>query len=149
MKKNLKRIAITLLIVFIVIQFMPTKRNQNTELLVSDFTKTYDVPNNIQKMLKAACYDCHSNNTKYPWYNKIQPVAWFIEHHIDEAKEELNFSEFGSYSSKKQNHKLDEIMDEVKEGKMPLKTYKVMHSEAKFSNDEKEAFINWFESKLK
>jgi hypothetical protein len=149
MKKNIKKILLASLLIFIVIQFFPTVRNQSSEMLATDFTKTYDVPNNIQKMLKTSCYDCHSNNTKYPWYNKIQPVAWFLEHHINEAKEELNFSEFGSYSAKKQNHKLDEIIDEIKEGEMPLKTYKIMHSEAKFSKEEKDTLVSWFDSKMK
>jgi len=144
MKKIIKKTAIVLFVIFLIIQFIPTKINQSTEILSTDFTKRYEVPNNIQTMLKTSCYDCHSNNTKYPWYNKIQPVAWFLENHIKEAKEELNFSEFGSYSPKKQNHKLDEIIDEVKEGKMPLKSYKIMHSDAKFSDKERKEFLEYF-----
>ncbi len=149
MKKHLKKIVIALIVVFILIQFFPTHRNENKELLPTDFSKVYDVPENIHVMLKNACYDCHSNNTKYPWYNKIQPVSWFLENHIAEAKEELNFSEFGNYSAKKQNHKLDEIIDEVKEGEMPLKGYKLMHSEAKFSDEERKQFLSYFQKIMK
>jgi len=149
MKTIIKKIALALLLVFIAIQFIPTKRNQNKELLATDFTKVYNVPNNIQNILKTSCYDCHSNNTKYPWYNKIQPVSWMLEHHINEAKEEVNFSDFGSYSSKKQNHKLDEMIDEIKENEMPLFGYKLMHPEAKISKENKKLLLDWLNSKMK
>jgi hypothetical protein len=91
-----------------------------------------------------SCYDCHSNNTYYPWYNKIQPVAWFLENHINEAKEEFNFSEFGNYSNRKKKGKLKSIRNEIKDDKMPLKSYTIMHKDAKFTEEEKKQFVKYF-----
>ena len=85
----LKKIIFFLLIVFVGIQFIPTNRNQSDEILESDFSKTFNVPSNIQNLFKKSCYDCHSNNTSYPWYNKIQPASWFLEKHIKEGKETI------------------------------------------------------------
>jgi len=91
--------------------------------LDTDFIKIYNPPKNVSLLLKTSCYDCHSNNTIYPWYNKVQPVARFLQHHINEAKHKLNFSEFAKYTVKCKKHKLDECIDEVKEDEMPLTSY--------------------------
>ncbi len=139
------KIGFGLVVIFIAIQFIPTARNESTETLKSDFVVMFSPPKNIALKLKTACYDCHSNKTTYPWYNKIQPVAWFLEHHIEEAKEELNFSEFGNYSNRKQKSKLKSIKNEIKDAKMPLKSYTLMHKDAKFSKEEKEIMLKWLE----
>ncbi len=97
MKKHIKKIGLLFIVIFVGIQFVPKNYNQSTEVPTSDFMTIYNAPKNIESLLKTSCYDCHSNNTDYPWYNKIQPVAWFMEGHINEAKEELNFSEFGNF----------------------------------------------------
>ncbi len=144
MKKYLKKIGLILLLIFIAIQFIPTTRNESTETLKSDFIEVFNPPKSIAIKLKTACYDCHSNNTAYPWYNKIQPVAWFLEHHIEEAKEELNFSEFGNYSKRKQKSKLKSIKNEIKDAKMPLKSYLIMHKNATFSEIERKEFVEYF-----
>jgi len=146
MKKiNYKKLSIVLFVVFLLIQFIPTHRNENTEVLASDFIKLYNPPTAIANKLKASCYDCHSNNTTYPWYNKVQPVAWFLENHINEAKEELNFSEFGAYSKRKIKSKLKSMRNEIRDDKMPLWTYTLMHSDAKFSDKEQKEILNWIE----
>ncbi len=144
MKKYFKKIGLGLLLIFIAIQFIPTTKNESTETLKSDFVEVFNPPKNIATKLKTACYDCHSNNTAYPWYNKIQPVAWFLEHHIEEAKEELNFSEFGNYSKRKQKSKLKSIKNEIKDAEMPLKSYLIMHKNATFSKAEQKEFIAYF-----
>ena len=132
-----KKVILFLLIVFVGIQFMPTTRNQNNEILQTDFSKTFAVPNNIQNLLKNSCYDCHSNNTNYPWYNKIQPVSWFLEYHIKQGKKELNFSEFGGYSERRQKSKIKAAISQIEENKMPLLTYTLIHKEAKLSGSDK------------
>jgi len=132
-----------LLIAFVGIQFMPTIRNQNNEVLETDFTKTFTVPTNIQNLLKNSCYDCHSNNTNYPWYNKIQPVSWFLEHHIKEGKKELNFSEFGGYSERRQKSKIKSIISQVRDDEMPLWTYTLIHRDTKLSEDDKKLITNY------
>ena len=101
------------------------------------------MPENIQNILKTSCYDCHSNNTNYPWYNKIQPVNWWLADHINEGKEELNFDEFNAYSTKKKLHKLDEVIETIKDNEMPLKSYTLIHSNAKLSENDKQEIEAW------
>lgn len=137
-----------LLIVFVGIQFIPTTRNQSNEVLETDFFKTFDAPNNVKDLLKNSCYDCHSNNTNYPWYNKIQPVSWLLENHIKEGKKELNFSEFGGYSKRRQKSKLKSIKSQIEKNEMPLSSYTFIHGVAILSEKDKELIYNWLD-KLK
>jgi len=146
MKKNMKKIGIALLVVFIGIQFIPKTYNQSDTALASDFMTIFDVPESIETQLKTSCYDCHSNNTYYPWYNKLQPVAWFLEDHITEAKGELNFNEFGDYSKRRQKSKLKSIISQIRDDEMPLTSYTLMHWDAKLSDKEKEIIIDWVDN---
>ena len=138
-----KKAAIILLVVLVGIQFVPTKRNQSDNISESDFMIVYNVPEQIEKKIKVSCYDCHSNNTQYPWYNKIQPVAWFLEGHIKKAKEELNFNEFGDYSKRRQKNKLKSIINRIRDNEMPLPSYILMHKDAVLSESEKSELENW------
>jgi hypothetical protein len=97
----------------------------------------------VAGILQRACNDCHSNNTHYPWYTNIQPVGWWMQHHVNEGKEELNFSEFGTYTAKRQNHKMEEVAEQIKKGEMPLNSYLWIHKDAKLSDQEKEILISW------
>ena len=146
--KVLKKIIFFLLIAFVGIQFIPTTRNQNTKILETDFTKTFEVPNNFQLLLEKSCYDCHSNNTNYPWYNKIQPVSWMLQNHVNNGKKELNFSEFGAYSKRKQKSKLKSIISQIKDDKMPIFSYTLIHGDAKLSESDKKLITSWL-TKLK
>ena len=146
--KVLKIIAIILLLTFVGIQFIPTTRNQSDIVSTTDLMETYNVPEQVEVIFKTSCYDCHSNNTIYPWYNKIQPVSWIIEGHIKEAKAELNFNEFGSYSERRQKSKFKSILSQVKDGEMPLASYTWMHREAKLSENEKKALEDWINKML-
>jgi len=143
MKKHIKKILFALVVAFMGIQFIPKNHNENSEALTTDFMTTFDAPKNIETQLKTSCYDCHSNNTHYPWYNKIQPVAWFMEGHIDEGKEELNFSEFGGYSKRRQKSKLKSIMSQIRDDEMPLWNYALIHRDAKLSEKSKEILEEW------
>src|SRR6187455_2212154 len=96
--RRLKKILLGLLIVLALIQFIQPDRNRSNEILSTDLAKKINVPEDVQKVLEIACYDCHSNNTSYPWYSRVQPVGWLQAKHIKQGKAELNFSEFGSYS---------------------------------------------------
>ncbi|WP_173820176.1 heme-binding domain-containing protein, partial [Niastella vici] len=91
----IKKMLLGVLIVFVVIQFIQPARNKNGQVLAADISKMYSLPENVQATLKTACYDCHSNNTQYPWYVNIQPAGWMLARHIKQGKAELNFSEFG------------------------------------------------------
>lgn len=128
---------------FVGIQFLRPARNKGNSDLTIDISKVVTIPDTIQNLLKNACYDCHSNNTQYPWYTNIQPVGWLMSSHIKNAKKKLNFSEFGNYSQRRQLSKLDGITNSIKDDIMPLKSYKIMHKSAQLSTDEKSLLINW------
>ena len=132
-----------LLIAFAVIQCIQPARNKSGQVLQTDITNTVTVPSNVKTILVAACYDCHSNNTRYPWYSYIQPGGWWLANHIKEGKEELNFSEFGTYSHRRQINKLRSIETSIKDGAMPLSSYTLLHKGARLTNDEKALIIAW------
>ena len=132
-----------MVIVFVAIQFVRPARNKSGQVLPTDFTKVYTVPNNVQSILQNACYDCHTNNTNYPWYSNVQPIAWMLARHIKNGKDKINFSEFGSNSTRKQISKLKEIANQIKDDEMPLFSYKMMHSKANLSKEEKNLIMDW------
>lgn len=139
----LKKIALGLLILFVLLQFIPRGVNKSEEILASDITLNYQVPVEVQSVFKKACYDCHSNNTNYPWYAQVQPFRVILDRHIKNGKEELNFSEFDTYSEKRQYNKLNSIGESIKDETMPLKSYTVMHAEARLTKAEKEIVVKW------
>jgi hypothetical protein len=138
-----KKILIVLVIAFVAIQFIPSARNQNGQISASDITKTVNVPENVLSVLKTSCYDCHSNNTSYPWYSHIQPARLVQDRHVKDGKENLNFSDFGSYSDRKKRNKLRAIGSSIEDGIMPLSSYTMMHSDAKLSPQNKALIISW------
>ena len=143
MKNILKKILIALVVIFIIIQFIRPSKNLNNAVSGKDITVLYTVPDSVQLILQKACYDCHSNNTRYPWYFNIQPVAWWMNDHINEAKNELNFSEFGSRTLAKQAKKMKKTAKEVEEGGMPLDSYTWIHKDAILTDREKRILISW------
>jgi hypothetical protein len=143
MKRVLKILFVVLLVVFIAIQFFPTERNQSDVVPKTDFILVNKVPETIRKNLQASCYDCHSNNTQYPWYNTIQPAAWFLEKHIREGKDELNFNEWDTYSNRRKKSKLKSIINQIKDGEMPLTSYTLVHRDAILSESDKNLIIEW------
>lgn len=139
----IRKILIGLLIVLVIIQFIHPAKNQSSSLSANDITTQFGVPNDVQGILKKACNDCHSNNTVYPWYSKIQPVDWWLNDHVVDGKRHLNFSEFTSYPAKKQRKKLEEVIETVKEGEMPLNSYTWIHKEAILTEAEKLSLSTW------
>jgi hypothetical protein len=114
-----KKILIVIIIVLVLIQFFRPEKNISAQKSAADITSLYSTPDSINVILDKACNDCHSNNTKYPWYNNIQPVAWWLANHIREGKEELNLSEFRNYNLARQYHKLEEVKKLVDKNEMP------------------------------
>ena len=141
--KIVKIIALILLVAFVGIQFVPAELNQSDVVPKTDFLLVNNPPEKISTLLQEYCYDCHSNNTSYPWCNKMQPVAWFLEGHIKEGKAELNFSEWDSLSNRRKASKLRSIIKQIESNKMPLESYKSIHKEAEFSEEEKTTIIQW------
>lgn len=141
--KPIKKIILFFGVVFIAIQFIQPAPNKSGQLLTGDFASVYAVPDSLQIILKNACYDCHSNNTVYPWYSNIQPMAWMMARHIKNGKDKLNFSDFGSYTSRRQISKLKGIANQVKDDEMPISSYKWMHKKANLTREEKILIMEW------
>ena len=138
-----KKILLIASAVFIVLQFFQPKRNNRLGTSNNDITKIYKVPENVKAILKNSCYDCHSNSTRYPWYTLIQPIGWFMNSHVEEGKSELNFNEFGSYSSRRQRSKLRSIGESIEDGSMPIASYTLIHKSAKLTSQEKISIKVW------
>ena len=143
-----KKILLVSGILFIALQFIRPVHNKSRQVLTTDISKVVTIPDTVLTLLKNACYDCHSNNTDYPWYSNIQPMGWLMAYHIKQAKNQLNFSEFGTYSQRRQLSKLDGIANSIKDDIMPLKSYKIMHKSAQLSTDEKSLLINWAQQSI-
>lgn len=150
MKKRTRKILFLVLAIFLLMQlYQPARNTDGGQVLPSHITRLYIVPDSIKAILETSCYDCHSNNTKYPWYSYIQPARYFMERHIKKGKKELNFSEFGNYSGRRQESKLESMSKQVKSGKMPLASYTWLHRYSKLTLQQKEIIINWIDTTLK
>ena len=140
----LKKVALVVFVVVVIIQFIQPAKNLSDDNTYH-ISKKYPIPEEVNTILEVACNDCHSNKTRYPWYAKMQPSAWFLHNHVNEGKEHLNFSEFTNLSIARQNHKLEETIEMVEEKEMPLKSYTYfgLHKEANLSDKQRELLISW------
>lgn len=139
----LKKILLFLLVILIVIQFIHPKRNKAANTQANYIGNSFEVPADVRSILAKACTDCHSNNTEYPWYSKLQPVDWWLAKHIKNGKKHLNLDEYTSKSLRSQYHMMEELVEVVEEGEMPLNSYTWMHKDAKLTEDEKNKLIGW------
>lgn len=136
MKKIYRNILLVLLGIFILIQFIPVDRSNpksEAEIFVAADVKT---------ILKNSCYDCHSNQTVWPWYSYVAPVSWLVSNDVNEGREHLNFSNWEKLNAKKKAHKLDEIWEHVEKDEMPLPIYTFMHPSAKLTIEQKAILKN-------
>ncbi|MBU6157906.1 MAG: heme-binding domain-containing protein [Bacteroidetes bacterium] len=138
-----KKLFYPLLLGFIIIQFMRPERNEGIGSKNDDIQFAFQVNQSVHSILKRSCYDCHSDHTSYPWYANVQPAGWWIQHHIEEGKSHLNFSTFKTYTPAEMDHKLEEIKEVIEENEMPLKSYRLLHSKASLSENEKQALLSW------
>ena len=138
----IKKILIVLALVLVVLQFIRPVQNLSANT-TNDISTLYPMPSDVKLIVDKACADCHSNKTAYPWYANIQPVAYWLADHVNEGKSEFNYNEFASYRIAKQNHKLEEVIEQIKEGEMPLYSYTLIHRDAQLTDAEKATLINW------
>jgi uncharacterized membrane protein len=145
--RSLLKIAIPVLIAAIVaLQFFQPEKNVSTDM-GNHILNHEKIPDNVQQTLKNACFDCHSNNTNYLWFNRVSPVSWLVNKHIIEGKKELNFSEWGEFDDYDKFGALEDIKQELEQKTMPIKQYTVMHKEARLSDEERAAVIAWIDKK--
>ena len=133
----------TLVGLFILIQIIPVNFTNPPVQAEQDFLVVNQASDEVAQKLKQSCYDCHSNETKYPWYSKVAPVSWLLKEHIDDGRRHLNFSTWDTYDLKKKDHKLEEISEALEEGWMPMDQYLWMHKEAELSAAERQELSNW------
>ncbi|HKR04603.1 MAG TPA: heme-binding domain-containing protein, partial [Bacteroidia bacterium] len=143
---SFKKAILALLLILAVIQFIRIDKTNPPVEPGADFINNKRPSPGIAHILKTSCYDCHSNETVYPWYTNVAPVSWWIKNHIKEARHHLNFSEWTGYSSKKADHKLEECIEMVQEGEMPLYSYTLLHRHAVLNEEQRHALAVWFES---
>ncbi len=139
----IKKIAWALLILFIGIQFIRSAKNKSMVKANEDINSIIYVPDEVKRIIQRSCYDCHSNNTNYPWYSNIQPAGWFLARHIKNGKADLNFNEFATYSGRRQISKLKSIENSIKDNSMPLSSYLWLHKDARLLKEEKKLIMEW------
>lgn len=143
MKKLLKKLGLSLLIVFVLAQFFGPEKNQGDITSVDAFLAETKPPEEVKIILKSACFDCHSDVTKYPWYNNITPVNYWLNDHVKDGKKHFDVSKWSDYSLKKKDHKMDELIEEVDEKEMPLPSYTWTHGDADLSPEQIESVVKW------
>ena len=144
MKRVLKIMLTIVLFIFIAIQFyQPALNVDKGQVYTTDFTQVYKMPVEVKAMFQTSCYDCHSNNTNYAWYDYVQPARALVENHIKNAKQDLNFNEWGTYSNRKQERLLNSIKEQIETKQMPLSSYTIMHKKAKLNDEQIKVLTNW------
>ncbi len=138
----MKKKLIGILIVVFLIQFIQPKKNISKNFK-NDITTEFQIPNDVQKIIKTSCADCHSNETIYPWYNKIAPVSWFLAYHVNDGKEHVNFSEWTLYNDNQKEHIIKELKKVIKKKEMPLTSYILIHKNAVLSAQQSKVFTEW------
>ena len=141
--KIIKKLLLILLVAFIIAQFFGPDKNEGDLASIEPFLADTNPPEDVKAILKESCYDCHSDVTRYPWYNNITPVNYWMADHVDHGKGHFNVSAWDDYSVKKKDHKFEELIEMVEERWMPLNSYTWAHSEAKLTDAQIQSVINW------
>jgi hypothetical protein len=143
MMKAIKIILVILAFALLAIQFIPNKLPENKAVTKEDIVNTGILPDHVAAILKTACYDCHSNQTRLPWYSKLAPSSWLLTRDINLGRKKLNFSEWDSYSKRHQIGKLEDIKEEVTSGEMPLPAYRFVHWNARLTHEQVSELAKW------
>jgi mono/diheme cytochrome c family protein len=139
----LRRILVVLVVLLIAAQVVPVNRENPPADPARDFYTTEKVPQNLRAIFDRSCANCHSNQTRWPWYSHVAPVSWLVANDVHEARHHVNFSEWGNYDAKKRDHDIEEICNEILEGDMPDTKYTLIHRNARLSQEEREAVCQW------
>lgn len=140
----MKKILVILLIAVVLIQFFPIDKTNPPVNKGMDFLTVKQTPEPTATVIRNSCYDCHSNETTYPWYSNFQPSGWFLRSHIEEGRRKLNFSTYSTYEPDRQAHKMEEAAEYVEKGEMPLESYVVGHPEAKLTDEQRASLVHYF-----
>ena len=142
---TLKKILIALLLIFLVMQVFRIKKDNPPVIAEQDFIHIYNPPKDIRQIIESACYDCHSNATEYPWYSNVAPISWWLKDHINQGREEMNFSEWATFKEKKKARRIKQCAELVEEEEMPLPSYTWIHEDARLDAEQRAKLAQWFE----
>lgn len=148
MKKGIKLTGWTILVLVIVVQFAPVERENPVTDQNLDFFVATEMPADVQSVFKNSCYDCHSNETIWPWYSYVAPVSFVITHHVEEGRDQLNLSSWGEFDPDEKKGILKHMKKEIEKGEMPLAGYTVLHGNAKMTEERKALVIQWIDKAL-
>ena len=143
MKKFLKIAVIVLAVGFVTIQFIRPNFTNPPVNPAETLEASTQVPENVELILTTSCKDCHSNETRYPWYSKIQPSAWFLANHIEDGRRQLNLSVWNTYETKRKRRKISQICEQVESKEMPLPSYLWIHRDAQMSDEQVKILCDW------
>jgi len=143
LKTVLKITLVVLMLAFAAAQFVQPNFSNPPVAETETLRATTEVPDDVQAVLARSCNDCHSNETRYPWYSKVSPFSWLLADHIEDGRKELNLSVWNTYAPKKKIRKLDELCEQVERGEMPLPSYLWIHSEAVMRDGDTALLCNW------
>jgi len=144
--KTKNKIILGLIAILVIMQFFRIDKENPPIDPKSDFINVLNPPIEVANIIKTSCYDCHSHESKYPWYTNVAPISWVMGNHINEGREHLNFSTWATYPEAKALHKLEEFYEEVEEGEMPLSSYTLIHKEAVLTNEQTKLMVDWVKS---
>lgn len=144
----MKKVLVILLVAFVMIQFFPIDKTNPPVNEGMDFLNIKNTKPELAKMIRTSCYDCHSNETEYPWYADIAPTSWWLKSHIDEGRSHLNFSIFSTYEPKRQIHKMEECIEMLEKHEMPLESYYLGHQDAKLTDAQRKELVEFFKKEI-
>jgi len=141
MNKVVRYVLMVLVLVLVVGQIVPYPPKENPSV-----GEEIPASPEVRSILQASCYDCHSNETVWPWYSFVVPTKWLVRHDVVEGRSHLNFSTWGEYSDQQASHRLEEVVEVIQDGEMPLGFYVWLHGEAALSPAEADRLIEWARS---
>ncbi|MBP0903273.1 heme-binding domain-containing protein [Mariniflexile gromovii] len=141
--KIVKKIFLFLLIALVIAQFFGPEKNEGDLASIDAFLAETNPPEDVKLILKETCFDCHSDVTRYPWYDKITPVNYWLAGHVKDGKKHFNVSNWEGNSVKRKDHKFEELIEMVEDKEMPLESYTWTHSEAKLTDAQIKSVVDW------
>jgi hypothetical protein len=142
-RKKLKLTVFIVGLILVGLQFTSPPHTNPTVDELQTLQATTAVPSEVSALFERSCNDCHSNKTDWRWYTYVAPVSWLTVGHVDEARTELNFSEWGTYGTRKKSTRLNAICAQCRSGTMPLPSYAFVHQEVKLSAEEVKRICEW------
>ena len=143
MKRKIKIIAIVFAALFLAAQLVRPDNTNPPIVEAETLESSTQVPENVEAILARSCSDCHTNKTTYPWYSNITPSNWFLAHHVEDGRRNMNFSVWNTYETSRKRRKLDQICEQVSSGEMPLPSYLWIHRDARLSEEDKKILCDW------